>query len=502
MATIDFNNAQTDTSTKFSPGFDAWIDPAQLPTHITLASQALNKLSKDRADDGDQWLQVGMSLRPLGQDGLLLWDTWSKQSFKYQPGVCAQKWITFTPARVNAEGITFDNLLQWAQADNQIPFVQPCPRGAKPSDYERAYDQLGYKFTLNEMNDAVFLNGTRLTDPIEAKINNSMREHGYKIDAYLKDTRLQMAYENRFHPIRDYLTGLSWDGKDHIGELASYFHDKHDVFPILLRKFLIGAVARVLRPNDGIQNPMLVLDGPQNTGKSYFAWWLCSPIPAYFLDSAIAPGEKDNMIRACSYFIWEVSELGATTRRADLEALKAFITQRTVTVRVPYGKHDIQKPPTASFIGTINNVAGFLSDPTGHRRYRTCTLKGIDWTYSKAVNIDNVWAQAVELCLSGETNELDKATQAKVNQINAGYEIDDPLEYIIFKNYNVDPQKTGFCTPTAEIIKELRSAGEIIDGNDRQLEMRISAILVRAGCEKTTTTINGRRVRAWVGVWK
>ena len=329
-----------------------------------------------------------------------------------------------------------------------------------------------------------------------------MREHGYKLAEYLKDTRLQMAFENQFHPIRDYLKSLSWDGKDHIKLLTDSFKDKNRVFPVLLRKWLIGAVARILRPNDGIQNPMLVLDGPQNIGKSYLAWWLCSPIPAYFLDSAINPGEKDNMIRACSYFVWEVSELGATTRRADLEALKAFITQRTVTVRVPYGKHDIQKPPTASFIGTINNVGGFLSDPTGHRRYRTCALTSIDWNYSQRVNVNDVWAQTVALYLSGETNELDKTTQAKVNVINRKYEIDDPLSYVIFDRYKVDPNETSEHTATAQIIKELRSTGDIVGGNDKQLEMQIGAILVKAGCEKRTIKLNGQRVRAWVGVWR
>jgi predicted P-loop ATPase len=490
-------------STKFDPGFDAWIDPALLPTHITLGSESLNKLSRTRADNYDQWRNVGMALRPLGQDGLFMWDMWSKQSANYQPGVCASLWIKFTQALVQAEGITFDNLLEWAQEDNRVPFVRPCPKGAKPSDYRRAFMQLGYRFALNEMNDGVFMNGARMTDPVEAKIINSMREHGYKLREYVKDTILEMAFDNQFHPIRDYLLNCPpWDGTDHIAKLALYFQDKNDVFPILLRKWLIGAVARVLKPHDGIQNPMLVLDGPQNLGKSYLAWWLCSPIPAYFLDSAIAPGEKDNMIRACSYFVWEVSELGATTRRADLEALKAFITQRTVTVRVPYGKHDIQKPPTASFIGTINNVGGFLSDPTGHRRYRTCTLTSIDWDYSKQVNVTDIWAQAVALFLSGETNELDPVTQVKVNEINAGYEIDDPLEYLIFSKYEIDPTKKAQYTATAQIIKELRSTNDIVDGNDKQLEMRIGAILVKAKCEKTTITINGQRVRAWVGVWK
>ena len=502
MITTDPN-----VSTKFDPGFDAWIDPALLSAYIADALKSLNQLSKTRADDNDQWLQVGMALRSLGKDGLELWDGWSKQSLKYQPDICAHKWITFTSARINAEGIAFDNLLEWARQDNRVPFVRPCPRNAKPSDYERAISQLGYKPALNEMNNEIFIRGVRLEDPLEAKIVNSLAEHGYKSEGISKRCILAMGFDNQFHPIRDYLNSVAWDGVDHIGKLASYFQDKDDVFPVLLRKWLIGAVARVLKPNDGIQNPMLVLDGPQNIGKSYLAWWLGSPLPAYFLDGPITPGDKDDRIRACSSFVWEVSELGATTRRADIEALKAFIYMRFATVRVPYGHRDMKKPPTASFIGTINNVGGFLADPTGNRRFNTCTLTAIDWNYSNEVNINKVWAQAVALFLSGETNELDSTIKTKVSEINERYELDDPLAYVIFDKFNVEP-KADVKTyahkqiATAKIIEELRTSGYIVGSNDKQLAMQIASILVKIGCNKTTIIVNGQKVRGWGGIWK
>src|SRR5687767_162993 len=94
------NNGHANNSAKFDAGFDSWVDQASLPDLITQASEALNQLSKTRSDDNDQWLKVGMSLRWLGKDGLLMWDMWSRQSTKYTPDSCAQKWITFTPERI------------------------------------------------------------------------------------------------------------------------------------------------------------------------------------------------------------------------------------------------------------------------------------------------------------------------------------------------------------------------------------------------------------------
>lgn len=481
--------------------YDAF-DQASHATNLAAASSALNMLSKARANDYDQWLKVGMALYSLGHDGLLLWDTWSKQSTNYEPGICAQKWGAFTTERISAEGITFFSLLDWVQADGYIPFVRPCPKHAKPSDYKKVLTALGYRFTLNEMNDEISINGARMTDPLEARIINSLAEYGYKSEQIVRRCILELGLDNQFHPIREYLNSLAWDGVDRISQLALFFQDKDDIFPILLRKWLIGAVARILKPLAGIQNPVLVLDGPQGIGKSRFAWWLGSPLPAYYLQSAITAGDKDSLIRLCSTFVWELSELGATFRRSDLESLKAFITMPVVQVRAPYGRRDMHKPPTASFIGTINNVAGFLADPTGNRRYHSCTLTSIDWDYDKQININQIWAQAVALFNCGEAPELDKAIQDKVNAINGRYEVDDPIAYSLYKAFNIDPNQKLQSTPTAEIIKELRATGDIIGGDDRQIGARISNVLVKAGCEYGKFYVGKHQVRGWKGIWK
>lgn len=482
--------------------YDPFVAATIMPDGLADALGILNKLSKSRAEIYPEWLKVGKALYSFGDDGLLLWDTWSKNSTKYQPGLCAQTWKTFNPEIITAEGITLNDLIAWVQIDRNSPTIPPCPKNAKPSDYKEAIKAYGYKLSLNSMNDEIFVDGVRFTDPIEAKIINSLREYGYKSREIINDCILEIALENQFHPIREYLESLSWDGTDHITKLGSYFQDKDDIFTVLFRKWLIGAVGRILKPFDAIQNPVLVLDGIQGLGKSQFTYWLASPLPAYYMQSAINAGDKDSLIRACSVFVWELGELGATFRRSDIESLKAFITIPMVTVRAPYGRRDMHKPPTASFIGTINNVAGFLADPTGHRRFRPCTLTAIDWNYSKDVNINALWAQAVALFKNGETMDLDNATQLKINSINQKYEVDDPIAFTIFQKFNIDPQNKIQYTATAEIIKELRASGDIVGGDDRQIGQRIAAVLVKAGCENGRVRIRGQQVRAWYGVWK
>ncbi len=113
-----------------------------------------------------------------------------------------------------------------------------------------------------------------------------------------------------------------------------------------------------------------------------------------FVDSGISPDEKDCSLLALRAWTWEISELGATTRRADVEALKAFLSREQFTVRPAYGHYEIVKPALASFIGTVNNSTGIFSDPTGSRRFWAMTITRLDWSYSEHMDVHEVWAEA------------------------------------------------------------------------------------------------------------
>ena len=86
----------------------------RLDTKIQLAANALGRLKRERCDEYDSWIKVGLSLSELGQIGLQLWETWSKKSDKYQQGMCEAKWGTFTKDPL----ITVGSLVYWADQDN------------------------------------------------------------------------------------------------------------------------------------------------------------------------------------------------------------------------------------------------------------------------------------------------------------------------------------------------------------------------------------------------
>ena len=74
--------------------------------------QLLGQVSSSRADDYHQWIRIGLALRSHGEDLLPLWDWWSQQSPKYEPGECVRVWQYFHPRE-----ITLGTLVYLARLD-------------------------------------------------------------------------------------------------------------------------------------------------------------------------------------------------------------------------------------------------------------------------------------------------------------------------------------------------------------------------------------------------
>jgi predicted P-loop ATPase len=377
-------------------------------------------------------------------------------------------------------------------------------RNATPADYRKAMLDMGYSFSMHELDDEIYVNDRPMSDTVELRILYRLGNAGYSSKEKTRQAFTEEASEHPFHPVRDYLNGLAWDGKDHIGKLASYFTDDEQVFGVWLRKWLIGAVAKVLVTPNGSQNRTLVLVGGQKAGKSYFVRWLGSVLPEYYIEKGIDPTNKDDKIRRATKWIWEVGELGAVTRKADREALKTFQSEETVTERKAFGHHDMHKPALANYIGTINDEGtGFLNDPTGSRRYMACTIKKIDWTYSQQVSVDQVWAQAIALLGQGEDWKLSYEEEQSANGVNQKYEMENPLEQYINRYFVVDAGNRDEVMPTSEILDILKERHAISD-TGRANQMYVSQYLSHIGLEKRKMTPRGysKQVWSWIGIRK
>jgi hypothetical protein len=364
---------------------------------------------------------------------------------------------------------------------------------------------LGYSFRLNLCDDTIEVNGRAIDNVTRAMLLTALHDRDMKGRATLEDTWTAAAAQAPYHPIKDYLNTCVWDGKPYIEELAGYFtctdspiiyHDGSSVplVNVYLWRWLIGAVAKVF---EQAQNLMLVMAGPQGSGKSSFVRWLCKSIPGAHIESPITVGDRDTDVRLMKYFLWEVSELDATTRKADVSALKAFITKQTVNARKAYGHYDTVKPATASLFGTVNDGSGFLADETGNRRFYVTTINKIDWRYT-TLPIDQIWGQAVALWRRGEPWQLQpNELQAQI-ATNKQHEIDGLLDDWI-QRYFILTGEDDSGMSAAEIVDYLRKQYDIrLTGSDRVQAMEIARVMTKLGIRKRQR--EGRGAREYIGV--
>lgn len=381
--------------------------------------------------------------------------------------------------------------------------LHKLPKASTPSaTILNALNNAGYHFKLNQCADRIEINGVAITDPLVHKIKVQMYDRNVKPISMIESVMYANALDNSFHPVQDYLNAVKVhpeDKRDYIRELANHLYDVHDkidgetVAYVWLKHWLVGAVAKVFEAE---QNPMLTLAGDQGIGKSEFARYLASGLPTFFIETDVKPDRADDKLRLIQSWLWEVAELGATTRKADVESLKAFITTRYVTVRRPYGTFDMHKPAMASFIGTVNiDGAGFLVDTSGNRRFLTMELTSIDWNYQK-LPINNIWAQAVALYRSGFDWRLQVTEKEQQKAINKRYEISDPYVDLLQTHFSIDPTDQDSWLSSVTILDILRATNLLGGGSLKAQSMELSKAANTLRLTKTRR--NG--VQGYIGI--
>lgn len=195
------------------------------------------------------------------------------------------------------------------------------------------------------------------------------------------------AQRNSFNPAIDWLCEQKWDGDERLSTWLTYYLGADDTPYVRTvgRKWLIGAVARIMRPGCKM-DAMLIWEGPQGIGKSKAARIMGTfGDRSYFTDEISDIGSKDAAMQLQGVAIVEIAELNALDR-SDVNAIKAWLTRTTDRYRPPYGRMIVEAPRQCVLLGTVNpDGSGYMQDATGARRFWPVTVTGCNHDDLKAV---------------------------------------------------------------------------------------------------------------------
>ena len=238
-----------------------------------------------------------------------------------------------------------------------------------------------------------------------------------------------VAKDHGFHPIKDYLEKLVWDGVERLANFASRYLGAEDTLyhRAVSRCLFIAAVARIMRP--GCKADYVpILEGAQDKGKSTAIELLFRP---WFSDDLAELGTKDAAMQVRVAWGIEIAELASMTR-GEIERVKAFITRKVDRFRPSYGRRVIEVPRQSVFIGSTNSET-YLKDETGGRRFWPIRCGNIDL---KAIERDRsqLWAEAATQFDAGTPWWItDTEIVGLVRDEQAARYVDDPWQEPIAK---------------------------------------------------------------------
>jgi len=220
--------------------------------------------------------------------------------------------------------------------------------------------------------------------------------HGKEYPVYIiNEALLIQAMEQTYHPIKDYLNSLKWDG---IGRLRSWMVEicgavRDQYIEDISEIVLCAAIKRIYEPGCKFDY-MSILEGDQGIGKTTLLQILGGE---WYINAHLSTNEskKDLIDLMRKAWIIEISELSGF-KKAAIEDIKNFISCETDRVRMPYARNSEDFPRHNIFIGTHNPSGDnqYLRDDTGNRRFWPVSCADIDIEKAKKWK-DQLWAEAM-----------------------------------------------------------------------------------------------------------
>lgn len=295
---------------------------------------------------------------------------------------------------------------------------------------------------------------TAFTDNDLDNIITYMEIHyGLRNDKLIERAIRIVAKENSYHPIRDLLNSLPWDGQERLPHvMTKYLGVKPTPLAIeSLKVFMLGAVSRIFNPGCKFEY-MLCLVGGQGVGKSSFLRYLALD-DKYFTDDIRKLNDKSVFEQLNGHWILEIPEMLAILHAKFVEETKSFISRQSDNYRTPYDKFAADHPRQCVFAGTSNKTEFLPPDKSGNRRFLPIEVDMENAEVHINANMEEtkeyflqLWAEVMVIYKNGDFKlVLSDEMQDALYKEQKKYMPEDPMEIEIL-NYIADKQPQYVCT--------------------------------------------------------
>jgi putative DNA primase/helicase len=222
--------------------------------------------------------------------------------------------------------------------------------------------------------------------------------------AALTEAIQTVAHTRRFHPVREQLQGLKWDGKTRIDKWLVHVlgESPESLNPAMLeylqivgRCWLLGMVNRVMQPGCKFDY-CPVLEGVGGLRKSTMVEILAGS--QFYSDTPFEVGRgKEAQEQVQGLWVYEIAEMTHFSK-AEVGAIKAFISSKVDRYRVAYGSTVGSFARQCLLVGTTNENT-YLRDRTGNRRFWPTPVRHVINTEWLIKYRDQLLAEAYALYL-------------------------------------------------------------------------------------------------------
>ncbi len=355
-----------------------------------------------------------------------------------------------------------------------------------------------YDFRFNEVDKATEYSpkgknkfkeiGQRELSDIKIELQKAGVSKGFKEP--LSDLLQSSEFAPNFNPFNDYFENLSpWDKTtepDYIKTLCRCIkvkgnEDEQLWFERMFKKHLLRTIACSLRLID-FNKQCFVFLSEQNIGKTYFFRFLCPPTlkEKYYKENPPLD-HKDSVIALSQNLLINLDELHSLDK-SDANKVKSLFSQSDTKVRNHYATKDSIQSRYASFVASTNEVE-FLNDVTGNVRWIVSEVVNIEFGYSNAIDINNVWRQAMSLVKKGEYGQLTKDEVCTIEGKNKFFQRTTPEIDLVKKHlYQTNVKDRYHFKVNATDI--LEAFTELTNGRIRINSIQLGKALINEGFSK------------------